>query len=275
MQVDSILNIVRGFCIALCVVAFASGFAVGAQTKDVNRSGRRLVLTLAAIALLIVGGTLPLAARIGSVITLATTYLTCALAAALLGGYGGGRKRSKGSARGVLLYMVVTGLVTALALASVFAQFTPVVAIYKEYGVTKKYDPKTDKSCTENLQSLYIAFNKYVEYNDGLPPAEAWQDQDDFKGAVQKDEWLHCPEVSDRHDNKFGYAFNAALSGRKLNGKKLNEMPDASATPLLYDSTNLAKNAHDSLTSLPKPGRHGGKNNILFCDGHIESAVPK
>ena len=63
--------------------------------------------------------------------------------------------------------------------------------------------------------------------------------------------------------------------GRKLNGKTLKDMPDAAKTPLLYDSTDLAKNAHDSLTSLPKPGRHGGKNNILFCDGHIESVAPK
>ena len=102
-----------------------------------------------------------------------------------------------------------------------FAQFTPVAAIYKEYFVSRKYDPVADKSCTENLKSLYFAFGKYVEYNDGLPPAETWQDQDDFKAAIQKDEWLHCPAVSNRHDAKFGYAFNAALSGRKLNGKKL------------------------------------------------------
>ena len=71
-------------------------------------------------------------------------------------------------------------------------------------------------------------------------------DQDDFKAAVQKDEWLHCPAVSNRHDDKYGYAYNDALVGRKLNGKKLKEMPDAAKTPLLYDSTDLAKNAHDA-----------------------------
>jgi prepilin-type processing-associated H-X9-DG protein len=203
------------------------------------------------------------------------TYLTCALGAALLGGYGTGRKRSKGLVTGVGLYVGVTVIVTALALTSMFVPLNQIGAIVKEYGSAKKYDPKADKSCTENLQSLYIAFNKYVEYNDSLPPAETWQDQDDFKGAIQKDEWLHCPEVSNRHDTKFGYAYNAALSGRRLGGKKLNEMPDAAKTPLLYDSTDLAKNAHDGLTSLPRPGRHGGKNNILFCDGHIESVPPK
>lgn len=275
MQVDAILSIVRGISIGLCLLAFVAGVMVGIRTQDVSRSGKRLTLVLAVLAVLLIGGTLPVAARIGSVITMLAIYLTCALAAALLGGFGAGRKHSKGLLSGVGLYAVVTLLVTALALASVFSLLNPIAAIAKEYGSSKKYDPKADKSCTENLQSLYFAFGKYVEYNDSLPPAETWQDQDDFKAAIQKDEWLHCPAVSNRHDNKFGYAYNAALSKRKLNGKKLKEMPDAAKTPLLYDSTDLAKNAHDSLTSLPKPGRHGGKNNILFCDGHIESVPPK
>lgn len=275
MQVDAILNMVRGVCTGLCVLMFVAGVRAGARTQDVPRSGKRLALAIAVIAALLVGGTLPLAARIGSVVLWVATYLSCALGAALIGGFGTGRKRSKGLTGGVALYVVVTGVVAALALASMFAQLIPVAAIVKEYGPGKKYDPKADKSCTENLQSLYFAFGKYAEYNDALPPAETWQDPEDFKAAIQKDEWLHCPTVSNRHDGKFGYAFNAALSGRKLKGKKLNEMPDAAATPLLYDSTNLAKNAHDTLTSLPKPGRHGGKNSILFCDGHIESVAPK
>jgi prepilin-type processing-associated H-X9-DG protein len=275
MQVDAILNMVRGVCIGLCLLALVAGAIAGLRTQDVGRSGKRLALAIGVIAFLLIAGTLPLAAKIGSLITLLATYFSCALAAALLGGYGTGRKRSKGLVGGVALYLVVTGLVTALALTSVFSLLEPVSAIAKQLLSSQKYNAKTDKSCTENLQSLYFAFNKYVEYNDSLPPAESWQDKEDFKAAVQKDEWLHCPEVSDRHDAKFGYAYNAALAGRKLNGKTLKEMPDAAKTPLLYDSTDLAKNAHDSVTSLPKPGRHGGKNNVLFCDGHIESVAPK
>ncbi len=273
MQVDAVLNIVRGVCIGLCVLAFAAGAAVGFRTKDTGRSGRNLVVAVGLIALLLIGGTYPLATVVGPIIVMLAGYLSCALGAALLGGYGAGRKRSKGIPKGVALYLVVTGLVTALALARMFGLLNPLVAIDKQFH-TEKYAAKTDKNCAENLQSLYFAFGKYVEYNDGLPPAESWQDQDDLKAAIQKDEWLHCPAVSNRHDNQFGYAYNVALSGRKLQGKKLNKMPDAATTPLLYDSTNLAKNAHDSQTSLPKPGRHGGKNNILFCDGHIESVAP-
>lgn len=282
MQVDATLNIVRVVCIGLCLFMFTGGLAVGLRTKDVNRSGKRLALGVAAIALLLIAGTLPYALPIfhgklviGPVVTMLATYLTCALAAALLGGFGTGRKHSKNLPGGIALYVVVTIGVTGLALASVFSLLNPIAALVKEYGSSKKYNPQADKDCTGNLQSLYLGFEKYVEYNDALPPAETWEDQDDFKGAIQKDEWLHCPLVSNRHDNKFGYAYNAALSKRKLGGKPLKEMPDAAKTPLLYDSADLAKNAHDGLTSLPKPGRHSGKNNILFCDGHIESVEPK
>ncbi len=275
MQVDAILNLVRGSCIALCVLMFTVGVVAGIRTQDIARSGKRLALVIAVMTLLLVVGTLPLAARIGSIITLIMTYLACALGITLLGGFGMGRKLGKKLPGFVSLYLVVTLVLATQALGGVFAQLNPVAAIAKEYFSAKKYNPEADKSCTENLKSLYFAFGKYVEYNDGLPPAANWQDQDDFKAAIQKDEWLHCPAVSNRHDTKFGYAYNAALSGRKLGGKKLNEMPDAAKTPLLYDSTDVAKNAHDSLTSMPKPGRHGGKNNILFCDGHIESVAPK
>jgi prepilin-type processing-associated H-X9-DG protein len=275
MQVDAILGLVRGVCIGLCVLAYLAGVVAGIKTQDVNRSGKRLALVIVILGLLLIVGTLPLKAKIGPIITMLAGYLTCALGAALLGGYGTGRKRSKNLPSGVALYLVVTLFVTGLALASMFSLLNPVAVIAKELFSSKKYDPIADKSCTENMQSLYHAFEKYVEYNDSMPPAESWQDQDDFKAAIQKDEWLHCPAVSNRHDNKFGYAYNAALSKRKLNGKTLKDMPDTAKTPLLYDSTDLAKNAHDNVTSLPKPGRHGGKNNILFCDGHIESVPPK
>ena len=42
--------------------------------------------------------------------------------------------------------------------------------------------------------------------------------------------------------------FNETLAGKKLNlnGKPLNSLPNANTTPLLYDSTNLNKNAHDA-----------------------------
>jgi prepilin-type processing-associated H-X9-DG protein len=140
---------------------------------------------------------------------------------------------------------------------------------------TEKYVLEANKDCPENLKSLYIAFSMYTQDWDALPPSAGWMDNQDLVSKVQKNEWLHCPAVSNRRDEKFGYAYNASLAERKLNGKPLNEMADAAKTPLLYDSTLLAKGAQDAFATLPKPGRHGGRNNILYCDGHVEAVEPK
>jgi prepilin-type processing-associated H-X9-DG protein len=54
-----------------------------------------------------------------------------------------------------------------------------------------------------------------------------------------------------------------------LGGKKWKEVPDAAHTPLFYDSSDLAINAHDGFTSLPSPPRHEGHNNVVYLDGRI------
>ena len=157
---------------------------------------------------------------------------------------------------------------------------SPLLEALQQTGVLKakdEYKPETNKTCPENLKGLYNAFAQYAELNDSLPPADKWEENTDFTSRVPQDAWLHCPAVSNGHDDKFGYAYNTALAGKKLNlnGKPLNTYPDAAKMPLLYDSTNLSKNAQDAVTSLPKPGRHSGRNNILYLDGHVEAVAPK
>jgi prepilin-type processing-associated H-X9-DG protein len=38
-----------------------------------------------------------------------------------------------------------------------------------------------------------------------------------------------------------------------------------------YDSTNLIRSASDAESSLPNPGRHAGRNNVSYADGHARS----
>ena len=66
----------------------------------------------------------------------------------------------------------------------------------------KKYEPIANKDCPENLKSLYFAFAQYVEGNGSLPPADKWMENDEIASKVQKEEWFHCPEVSNRHDER-------------------------------------------------------------------------
>ncbi len=172
------------------------------------------------------------------------------------------------------------GMLSLLAIGFQVKNIQPVLDTLQTAGLLKPkddYKPETNKDCPANLQSVYNAFEQYADLNDRLPDAAKWQDDTDFTSRIPQDEWLHCPAVSNRHDDKFGYALNDAIAGKKLNlnGKPLKSLPNAANTPLLYDSTNTNKNAHDAVTSLPKPGRHGGRNNILYLDGHVAAVVPK
>jgi hypothetical protein len=125
------------------------------------------------------------------------------------------------------------------------------------------YVPEKNKTCPENLKQLYNAVLTYADsWNDTLPPADNWMTA--IKDYVTKDEWLHCPEASNGQADKFGYSFNP-----ELGGKKRKEIQGPSKTPMIYDSSDLTMNAHAGLDSMPRPGRHTGKNNIVSADGTV------
>jgi hypothetical protein len=137
--------------------------------------------------------------------------------------------------------------------------------VNKVLGSQVKYSAEKNKTCPENLKQLYNALEFYADtWDDRMPPTDKWVTA--IKDNVPKDEWLHCPEVSHGKNDKYGYSMNPAMSG-----KKRSEIGNRSSTPLLYDSTDLAINAHAGPDSLPKPGRHTGKNNILYSDGTVKS----
>jgi prepilin-type processing-associated H-X9-DG protein len=279
MPIESIFGAALGIAIALAVVAFLIGFRMGSRAETLHRSGVSLTIAAVVILAILVGGTYPLARQHGSAITSEMLYVTCAIDAALLGGFGAGRKQQKRLPASVGIYLLTTIVVAALALGHMAQVNRQILEGLQQLGIDRpRSDGQADvenKDCAQSLQELYKGFQHYVDTNDALPPAQGWMDQEDLKGGVQKDAWMHCPAVSNRHDEKYGYAYNEAIAGRKLSGKKLNAMPEAAKTPLLYDSTSLTRSAHDALTSLPKPGRHGGRNHILYCDGHVDAVAPK
>jgi prepilin-type processing-associated H-X9-DG protein len=129
---------------------------------------------------------------------------------------------------------------------------------------SQPYEPSKNKTCPENLQQLYSALQFYTDEWDALPPADRWMTA--IQDKVPKDQYLHCPEVLQADSSKFGYAMNPELAG-----KPLRDIEDRKATPLFYDSTELGKNAHSGPDSIPQPGRHSGRSNILYADGHVEA----
>lgn len=98
-----------------------------------------------------------------------------------------------------------------------------------------------------------------------LPPRENWMDA--ITPYTKNHVMEHCSEV--RGPAEYGYAYNSQLSG--LDETKI---ADPGKLPMIYDSTNLARNASDPVASLPKPGRHEGRNSISYADGHARAAKP-
>jgi prepilin-type processing-associated H-X9-DG protein len=99
------------------------------------------------------------------------------------------------------------------------------------------------------------------DYNDSAPHRVPWGDL--IRPYVKPDEY-RCPSIP--KGQGFGYAMNVRLSRQKV-----SRLTMPSQIPLLYDSSNLAWNAHDPVTSLPNPPRHIRLNNIAFADGHVEA----
>jgi prepilin-type processing-associated H-X9-DG protein len=117
--------------------------------------------------------------------------------------------------------------------------------------------------CMSNLKALASAQLMYAnDYRDQLPIASQWGDL--IRPYVKTSDQYRCPSIP--QGRGFGYAMNVRLSRQKV-----SRLTMPSQIPLLYDSSNLAWNAHDPVTSLPNPPRHIRLNNIAFADGHVEA----
>lgn len=152
--------------------------------------------------------------------------------------------------------LLVVGLVATTA------RLQPLLAFARVLAPSESYKADMNKTCPENLKQLHAALMLYADSWDGkLPPAETWMTA--IRDNVPQDAWLHCPDVTKQ--DGYGYAFNKALGGASVTSVK-----GASTMPLLYDSLGLGQDVTDRLASLPRPGRHTGRNNIIYLDGHVE-----
>lgn len=121
--------------------------------------------------------------------------------------------------------------------------------------------------CMSNLRQLATAQEMYAnDYEGRFPVASRWGDL--TRPYVANPQSYRCPSVP--RGQGFGYAMNVRLSRQKANA-----LQNPGQIPLLYDSSNLAWNAHDPVTSLPSPPRHAREtNSVAFADGHVQSVRP-
>lgn len=275
-EIGTIIWLVMLILAVAALVSFALGLLVGTRSAHPKVSTGITAAIVALVYAVLLIGVHSLSVS-GTLVVIQTLLLIQILTLPLIIGFVAGlyRRRDRND---ITRYAALTAaLLNIIVLVWFERNIRAVVTVAKEAGLIQngvKYEPEKNKACPDNLTSLYNALTIYAQDWDALPPAANWLDNDDLTSKIRQNEWLHCPAVSNRQDDVYGYAYNEAVAGRKLNGKKLKDLPDSAKTPLLYDSTNLAKSAHDAVSSLPKPGRHSGRNNILYLDGHVENVAP-
>ncbi len=263
----------------VAVVCFWGGFATGKFVPG-KRGGLAAVLTAIVLAIVIIAGTHGLAVKYGSLVTRLAILAALAMDVSLLGGYVCGRGIRKTTYRTSLASLLISLLLVTGSIVGIKRSVAQVLTIAEALEPTQSSPSDTDshgkESCRQNLQALYSAMSMYAQDWGGLPPAANWASNSDFISRVPHNSELHCPAVSNGHDNKFGYAYNTAVAGRSLGMlSSIKQMKGASKTPLLYDSSNLSASASDAFSSLPIPGRHQGRDYVLYLDGHIEAVTPK
>lgn len=119
-----------------------------------------------------------------------------------------------------------------------------------------------ESGCRHNLRKLASAVLLYAEdYDQTLPDGKMWVDQTAHYLKSERPTIYNCPEMPKA---KYSYAYHQILCG-----KSFFKIISPDTTPMLFDSVTQTKNATDLFTSLPKMGRHSGRNLIAFTDGHV------
>lgn len=118
--------------------------------------------------------------------------------------------------------------------------------------------------CLSNIKRIALGGIMYESDYDDVLPRRAWMDA--LWPYLKNERLFHDPEFP---TGRFGYVMNFALQGTNMSKRK-----DESTTPMVFDSTIDAPNAWASVSTLPVPGRHNGKNNIAYADGHARAVIP-
>jgi hypothetical protein len=139
------------------------------------------------------------------------------------------------------------------------------------------------QGCIDNAKQMAQGAQMYAQdYDDHLPAATAWMDAEapyvDRSGTKDRPAF-RCPTVANADPKAYGYAFNS-----QYGGKPLAKISAPATAGIVYDSTNLARNATDAVKSLPSPGRHLARARRFrsvhvdvmgYADGHVKPVTDK
>jgi prepilin-type processing-associated H-X9-DG protein len=124
-------------------------------------------------------------------------------------------------------------------------------------------------TCLTNLKRAGQAIALYsADYDDYLPLADRWADVTaPYLPAPAKQAPVvkGLPNCAPNY-TEANYAFDTRIAG-----KSLPKAWQQAQMIMVYDSASRDRNAYDAGISVPIPGRHLGRNNGLFMDGHARN----
>jgi hypothetical protein len=106
--------------------------------------------------------------------------------------------------------------------------------------------------------------------DDHLPFAANWMDA--LSPYTKDESCLHSPGAQERAAKPevvYGIAFR-----RRLSGTREPKIEEPDKVVLIFDASDLRRNAAGDLNLLPRPPRYGSVNVVAFVDGHA-SATPR
>jgi hypothetical protein len=167
-----------------------------------------------------------------------------------------------------------------LPIAAVILLGAALTPVFKRVREARRETESTN-FCISNVKQIATSMQMYVQdYDDTYPASRNWMDGiSPYLGNPNTDKTrnvLQCPTVRAVQPAGYGYAFNSALAGKSA--AKINS---PGRMPLVYDSSNLVKNASDAVSSLPNPARHRQRgirglkgqhvNTVSYADGHVKA----
>ena len=141
-----------------------------------------------------------------------------------------------------------------------------IVAIVYPACATGGYRPGRTVS---TLKVIAIAIQMYSEDHDGcIPMNGTWMDAID--PYLKNDRALMDDSVPNRKEGDYGIAFYGPVSG--INVKAV---VNPESVPLVFQSSDLRRNASSDLSTLPSPPRDFERNFVAFLDCHAKAMPPE
>ncbi len=146
----------------------------------------------------------------------------------------------------------------------------PVIKSAWKVGLFEKVDKRTyDGNTMQNFKSMHQAMMLYHESEDAFPDGSGWMGEVENRmraydmAKEESAKKLVSPEYRDQ-PGKFGYAMNDQCAR-----KYKDDIPNPQTTPLLFDSSDLTRNAHGLPEKLlPNPPRQG-QNRGVSVEGQM------